>query len=77
MDEKEEDKSAESRDQHIKYYRSLNEMISKMRNEVNVAKDEAVKKHLDNRIDALNKDKKRIEQMFPEIDWDEASWTDL
>ena len=43
MDEKEEDKSAESRDQHIKYYRSLNEMISKMRNEVNVAKDEAVK----------------------------------
>ena len=69
MDEKEEDKSAESQRNHIKYYKSLVLTAASMQKELDSETDSSVISHLKNRIDALNKDKKRIEQMFPELDW--------
>ena len=73
MDEKEEDKSGDSRENHIKYYKALTEMAASMQEEMRGEGDNAIKNHLRNRIDAIIKDKKRIEQMFPEINWVEIN----
>lgn len=73
MDEKEEDKSKDSRENHIKYYKALTEMAVSMQEEIRDEDDDAIKNHLRNRIDAIMKDKKRIEQMFPEINWVEIN----
>ena len=73
MDIKEEDKSEESRKNHITYYRSLNKVISDIKNEKNQESDPTIHNHLDERIEAMEKDKKRIRDMFPEIneeEWD-------
>ena len=73
MDIKDEDKSEESRKNHIAYYRSLNKVILDIKNEKNQESDPTIKNHLDERIDAMEKDKKRIREMFPEIseeEWD-------
>ena len=70
---KKEDRSADSRVNHIKYYRSLNEMAVSIQREMDTETDGAIMNHLRNRIDAITKDKKRIEQMFPEINWDEVN----
>lgn len=67
MDVKEEDKSEESKQNHIKYYRSLNKVISEIKQEKNQEADPTIKNHLDERIDAMEKDKKRIREMFPDI----------
>lgn len=67
MDVKEEDTSEESRRNHITYYRSLCKVISEIEEEKNQEGEPAIKTHLDNRIEAMEKDKKRIRDMFPDI----------
>ncbi len=71
MDVKEEDKSEESKKNHISYYKSLTKVISNIQEEMNVGIDPTMKNHLDERLDALEKDRKRIRDMFPDITEDE------
>ena len=73
MDEKEEDKSEESMKNHITYYRSLSKIITNMKNEINEEGEPAIKEHLTSRIDAMEKDRKRIRDLFPNMkleEWD-------
>ncbi len=67
MDVKEEDKSEESKKNHISYYKSLTKVISNIQEEMNLGVGPTMKNHLDERIDALEKDRKRIRDMFPDI----------
>ena len=67
MDEKEEDKSEESKKNHITYYRSLSKIISDIQKEGTQEAEPAIKSHLDSRIEAMKKDKKRIREMFPDV----------
>ena len=67
MDEKEEDKSEESKKNHISYYKSLTKVISDIQKEKEQESELAIKEHLENRIDAMEKDRKRIREMFPDI----------
>jgi uncharacterized protein YicC (UPF0701 family) len=76
MDEKEEDRSEESKKNHISYYKSLTKVISDIQEEKKQEVDPTVKNHLDARIQAMEEDKKRIKKLFPEIieeDWDDGS----
>jgi len=73
MDVKEEDKSEESKKNHLAYYKSLTKVISDIQEEKNREADPTIKNHLDKRIDAIEKDRKRIREMFPDItkeEWD-------
>ena len=73
MDIKDEDTSEESKKNHISYYKSLTKVISDIQKEKNQEGEPAIKSHLDNRIDAMEKDKQRIREMFPDIkeeEWD-------
>ena len=73
MDVKEEDTSEESKKNHISYYKSLTKVISNIQKEKDQEGEPAIKSHLENRIDAMEKDKKRIRDMFPDIkeeEWD-------
>jgi uncharacterized protein YicC (UPF0701 family) len=73
MDVKDEDTSEESKKNHILYYKSLTKVISDIQNEKNQEGEPAIKSHLDNRIDAMEKDRERIRKMFPDIkeeEWD-------
>ncbi|MGY5149091.1 MAG: hypothetical protein ACW9W3_03425 [Candidatus Nitrosopumilus sp. bin_68KS] len=72
MDVKKEDKSERSRIDHIAYYKSLSQIISNIQKEKEQESEQAIKDHLDNRIDAMEKDRKRIKEMFPEIE--ESEW---
>ncbi len=74
MDVKDEDKSEESMKNHISYYKSLTKVILDIQKEVNSETDSTVKNYLDERIEAVEKDRKRIREMFPEIREDE--WND-
>ena len=67
MDVKDEDTSEESKKKHITYYRSLCKVISEIEEEKKQEGEPAIITHLDNRIDAMEKDKKRIRDMFPDI----------
>ena len=67
MDKKDEDVSNESKKNHIKYYKSLSKVILDIQNEKKEEADPTVIGHLDARIEAMEKDKKRIREMFPEI----------
>lgn len=67
MDVKEEDKSEESKRNHIKYYRSLTKTISDIREEEKQEENPVIKNHLEKRIEAMEKDKIRIKEMFPDI----------
>ncbi|RMW38050.1 MAG: hypothetical protein EA447_04195 [Nitrosopumilus sp.] len=67
MDVKEEDKSEESRKNHIRYYQSLTKTISDIREEEKQEQDPIIKNHLEKRIEAMEKDKLRIKEMFPDI----------
>jgi len=67
MDVKEEDKSEESKKNHIQYYKSLTKVISDIQEEKDLGVDPTIKNHLDERIDAVEKDRKRIREMFPDI----------
>ena len=73
MDVKDEDKSEESMKNHISYYKSLTKVILDIQKEANSGADPTIKNHLDERIDAVEKDRKRIREMFPDIlkeEWD-------
>ena len=73
MDEKKEDKSEESKRNHITYYRSLTKIIEDMKNEIEQEGEPAIKEHLSSRIDAIEKDRKRIRDLFPNMkleEWD-------
>jgi len=67
MDVKKEDKSEESKKNHISYYKSLTKVISNIQEEMNAGTDPTMKNHLDERLGALEKDRKRIRDMFPDI----------
>jgi len=73
MDVKEEDKSEESMKNHITYYKSLSKMILDIQEEATQNTDSTKKDYLDNRIEAIERDRKRIREMFPSIteeEWD-------
>ncbi len=73
MDEKEEDKSEESKKNHLAYYKSLTKVISDIQEEKTQATDPTIKNHLNERIDVIEKDRKRIREMFLEVtkeEWD-------
>ncbi len=67
---RDEDRSAASREEHVRYYRSLNAVIAGAEEELAAEADGRLARHLRDRIDAVNRDKRRIEGMFPEVDWD-------
>ena len=67
MDVKKEDTSEESKKNHILYYKSLTKVISDIQKEKNQEEEPAIKSHLDNRIEAMEKDRERIRKMFPDI----------
>jgi len=67
MDVKKEDKSEESRKNHLTYYKSLTKVISDIQGEKNREVDPTIKNHLDERINAIKIDRKRIREMFPDI----------
>ncbi|MCH8914969.1 MAG: hypothetical protein IIA82_03895 [Thaumarchaeota archaeon] len=74
MDIKKEDTSEESKKNHLIYYKSLTKVISDIQKEKNLEVDPTIKNHLDERIDAIEKDRKRIREMFPDITkekWDD------
>ena len=66
MDEKEEDKSEESFQKHLVFYKKLNKKISDIRDEIQVSGDVKILKHLNERIEAIEQDQTRIRKMFPE-----------
>jgi len=73
MDVKEDDKSEESEKNHIAYYKALTRVISNIQSEKKQETDPTIKNYLDKRIDAMEKDRKRIREMFPdtkEEEWD-------
>ncbi|MCV0429964.1 hypothetical protein [Nitrosopumilus sp.] len=74
MDIKEEDTSEESKKNHLTYYRSLTKVITQIQDERKQESEPAIITHLDNRIKAMEKDKKRIRDMFPDIK--EEEWDD-
>ena len=67
MDEKEEDKSAESLSKHLIFYKKLEKTISDIQNEIQVSVDVKNLKHLNERINAIELDKTRIRKMFPDV----------
>jgi len=67
MNEKADDKSDESKKDHIAYYKSLNKTIENIQKEKLEETKQTIIKHLNSRIEAMNLDKKRIRVMFPEI----------
>jgi len=74
MDEKKEDKSEESKQNHITYYKSLSKIIANMNKEIDEEGEPAIKEHLKSRIDAMEKDRKRIRDLFPDMEKEE--WDD-
>ena len=73
MDVKDEDPSEDSKKNHILYYKSLTKVISDIQKEKTQEGEPAIKNHLDNRIEAMEKDRERIREMFPDIkeeEWD-------
>ena len=76
MDVKDEDKSEESKQNHIIYYKSLTKIIKNMENEIDDEGEPAVKEHLKSRIDAIEKDRQRIRDLFPDMkreEWDDTT----
>lgn len=74
LDVKKEDTSEESKKNHLSYYRSLCKVISDIKREKEEEREPAIKSHLDKRIEAMEEDKKRIRDMFPDIreeEWDD------
>ena len=67
MDVKEEDKSEESMKNHITYYKSLTKVISDIKKEESQESNPTKRNYLDGRIDAIERDRQRIREMFPNI----------
>jgi len=73
MDTKDEDKSEESKKNHMTYYKSLTKTITDIKKEKEHEQEQEIQDHLAKRIEAMEKDKKRIRDMFPDItqeEWD-------
>ena len=73
MDVKDEDKSEQSLKDHFVYYKSLTRIISEIQKEKNEELDPTKQSYLNNRIDAIEKDRQRIKGLFPNItdeEWD-------
>ena len=68
MDEKEEDKSEKSFQEHLIFYGKLNNKINEIQNEIQISGDPKILNHLNERIEALELDKSRIRKLFPKID---------
>ena len=68
MSEKPEDKSEESKKNHIAYYNSLNKVIQDIQKEIQDESEPKIIEHLKGRIESMELDKKRIKDMFPDID---------
>ena len=76
MDEKIEDKSEDSKKKHAIYYRSLSKLITDMKAEMNQEGEPAIKEHLTSRMEAIEKDRQRIRNLFPDVkkeEWDDNS----
>lgn len=71
MDNKKEDTSEESKRNHVTYYRSLGRVIADIRKEKGEEAEDVIKNHLEERIEAMQKDQKRIREMFPEVSEEE------
>ena len=67
MDVKKEDKSEQSKKDHIIYYKSLSRIISNLQKEKEQGTDPTIERHLNGRIDAMEQDRKRIRKMFPDV----------
>ena len=67
MSKKPDDMSEESMKKHITYYKSLTKTIESIQKEKLEEQEPSIIRHLESRIDAMNLDKKRIRDMFPEI----------
>jgi uncharacterized protein YicC (UPF0701 family) len=74
MDEKIEDKSEDSKKKHMTYYRSLSKLITDMKAEMNQEGQPAIKEHLTSRMEAIEKDRQRIRNLFPDVKKEE--WND-
>jgi uncharacterized protein YicC (UPF0701 family) len=72
MDVKKEDKSEQSKKDHIVYYKSLNKIITELQEEREQEVEPTIQRHLDGRIDAMEQDRKRIRKMFPDVS--EKEW---
>ena len=71
MDDRIEDKSEKSKKNHITYYKSLTKVIEEIQKEKKHETEPSIIKHLNDRIEAMSIDKKRIREMFPEINLEE------
>jgi len=71
MDVKKEDRSEQSKKDHIVYYKSLNKIISELQEERKQESGPLIQRHLDGRIDAMEQDLKRIRKMFPDVSEEE------
>jgi uncharacterized protein YicC (UPF0701 family) len=67
MDTKKEDKSEQSKKDHIVYYKSLNKIIMKLYEERIEESDSTIQRYLDERMNAVEQDRKRIKKMFPDV----------
>ena len=74
MDEKTEDKSTESFQNHLIFYQKLNNKIIEIQKEILNSGDSKILKHLNERIDALELDKTRIRKLFPDVN--EETWNE-
>jgi len=73
MDEKKEDKSDKSFNDHLIFYKKLNKKIKEIQDEKNLSNDNQVIQHLTKRIEAMELDKTRIKKLFQNEDteiWD-------
>ena len=75
MDEKEEDRSEDSFQKHLVFYKKLDKKISEIQNEIQISGDAKILKHLNERINAIELDQARIRKMFPKVD--EETWKGL
>jgi hypothetical protein len=74
MDEKDEDISEESLQKHLVFYQKLNDTLLGIESEMKNTSDEKLLKHLKERIEAIDLDKTRIRNLFPQVGgniWDD------
>jgi hypothetical protein len=68
VNENPDDKSEESKKNHISYYNSLTKVIQDIQKEIQNETEPKIIEHLSSRIESMKLDKKRIKNMFPDID---------
>jgi len=75
VDEKEEDRSEDSFQKHLVFYKKLDKKISEIQNEIKISEGTKILKHLNERIEAIELDQTRIRKMFPKVD--DETWKGL